>query len=145
VTQSKEAFDFTEQARTATAVMASAFLAPGAEALLKAQAGFIAAAEMAAVDWLHRRREAISDAQHLVARLRESRDVAGVLQAQQDWMAGTFRRFTADAEACSKAAVLLAAGAKRDGEDAGQDARAAAQAAEHASSRARFRRAGTGH
>ncbi len=111
MTQPREAFDLTAQARTATAAMASAFLAPGTEALLRAQAGFIAAAE----DWLHRRREAISDAQHLVARLRASRDVAGVLQAQQDWVAGTVRRFT-------------------------EDAAAAMQAAERASSRARFTR-----
>jgi hypothetical protein len=45
---------------------------------------------------LRRRKEAIADAYRLVARMRESRDVSDIWNAQQEWAAAATRRLATD-------------------------------------------------
>ena len=69
----------------------------GAEALLGLQADLLVGIEFALTDWMHRRHEAVLDAQRLIARARETQDTNELLRAQQEWMAGALRRMAADA------------------------------------------------
>ena len=75
-------------------------------------------------EWLHRRHEAVLDAKRLIARVRESQDVNELLRAQQDWMAGAFRRMAADAGGFQSALMF----ASRIGREAEEKSRTAADA-----------------
>jgi hypothetical protein len=68
--------------------------------LLNAQADLLAGAEATVTDWLHRRHEAIVDAQQLIARMQSGVDPATAFKAQQEWISRSFRRLVADADAC---------------------------------------------
>src|ERR1700737_3357899 len=112
--QSTQKIDLAEQARTATAFLGTAFFGPGADALFKAENDLLAGAETVMSEWLHRRREAITEAQRLFARIRESHDLSDIFKAQQDWMSGALRRMADDAETCQKATLGFAAMATRE-------------------------------
>ena len=75
--------------------------------LLNAQADLLAGAEVTVTDWLHRRHEAIVDAQQLITRMQTGIDPVGALKAQQEWMSRSFRRLVADAGACQSATQQL--------------------------------------
>ena len=75
-------------------------------------------------EWLHRRHEAVLDAKRLIGRVRESQDVNELLRAQQDWMAGAFRRMAADAAGFQSALLF----ANRIGREAEEKSRSAAEA-----------------
>jgi len=117
VSQSNGVIDLAEQARAAASVLGSALFNPGTEVLLKSEAEFLASAESTMVEWLHRRREAVLDAQRLFVRMRECRDLTDLFNAQQDWVAGAFDRLAADAESYGKTALSLA----RSMEEAGRN------------------------
>jgi hypothetical protein len=68
--------------------------------LLNAQADLLAGAEATVTDWLHRRHEAIVDAQQLIGRVQTGVNPAAAFKAQQEWMTRSFRRLVADADAC---------------------------------------------
>ena len=97
--------------RTASTFFAAAFSPQGAEALLSAQAEFLQRMGSAMNDWMHRRHEAVVDAQRVVARMRDTSDVSEIFKAQQEWIAGEFERLSADAAACqSMAHTFMKAG-----------------------------------
>jgi hypothetical protein len=91
-----QAIDFTEPQKIAANLLASTFCNGGTEAFLDAQADMLKGVETAMAEWLNRRREAVLDAQRLVTRMRESRDVTAIWQAQQEWAAGALQRLAAD-------------------------------------------------
>jgi hypothetical protein len=112
--QSTQKIDSADQARTTAAFPGDAFFGRSPDALLKAENDLLAGAETAMSEWLHRRREAVSDARRLFARIRESRDLSDVFKAQQDWMNGALRRLADDAESCQRAALGFATVASRE-------------------------------
>jgi hypothetical protein len=67
--------------------------------LLKAEADLLNDMERAAAEWLVRRREAVADAQRLAESMAANGEPGAVLQAQRDWLAGAFRRLTAEVAA----------------------------------------------
>ena len=95
-----------EEHKTAEAVPAAA-LEWGVGPLLNAQADLLAGAEATMTDWLHRRHEAIVDAQQLIARMQTGVDPASAFKAQQEWISRSFRRLVADAGACHSATQHL--------------------------------------
>lgn len=75
--------------------------------LLNAQADLLAGAEATVNDWLHRRQEAVTDTQQLMARMQIGIDPATAFKAQQEWMSRSFKRLAADADAAHAATQLL--------------------------------------
>ncbi|HUB47108.1 MAG TPA: hypothetical protein VMB73_19160 [Acetobacteraceae bacterium] len=67
--------------KTVAALIASTLGSGATEAFLDAQAGLFKGVETVMTEWLHRREEAIADAQRLVARMQESRDVREIWNA----------------------------------------------------------------
>jgi hypothetical protein len=100
--------DFAGQAKTAADFFKFTLFGWGAESVLRAESELLADAETTMAKWLQRRREAVLDTQRLVVQMRESRDLSDVFKAQQDWMAGAFRRLAEDAEGYQKAAGAFA-------------------------------------
>jgi hypothetical protein len=100
--------DFADQARTVHAFLGPTFVGPGVDMLFKAESDLLAGAESVMSEWLQRRRETISETQRLFARIRESHDLSDVFTAQQDWMAGAFRRLVDDMEYYQKATLGFA-------------------------------------
>jgi hypothetical protein len=92
--------------KTAEAIPVAA-LEWGVGPLLNAQADLLAGAEATMTDWLHRRHEAIVDAQQLIARMQTGVDPAAAFKAQQEWISRSFRRLVADAGACHSATQHL--------------------------------------
>ena len=75
--------------------------------LLNAQADLLAGAEATVTNWLHRRHEAVTDTQQLIARMQTGVDPAAAFKAQQEWVSRSFRRLAADADACHTATQQL--------------------------------------
>jgi hypothetical protein len=75
--------------------------------LLNAQADLVAGAEATVAEWLHRRHEAIVDTQQLITRMQTGANPAAAFKAQQEWVARSFRRLAADADACHSATQQL--------------------------------------
>jgi hypothetical protein len=103
--------DVAEQQKTAAAFV-STMLNSGVEPLLKAQTDLLVSIESTMNEWLHRRHEAVADAQRLVARLRASSDPMEIMNAQQEWVKGAFHLLAADASAFQSATMQLLDGAR---------------------------------
>jgi Phasin protein len=86
-----------EPQKALAGMLASTVCNGGTEALLDAQTRFLKGAETVMTEWLHRRQEAVAEAQRLIFRLRDSSDFSEILKAEQDWAEGALRRFAADA------------------------------------------------
>jgi len=97
---------FAEQQDTATPLIGT-MVNSGADAMRKAQADLLDSVGTAMTDWLQRRQEAVVDAQRLIAQLQAVSGPAEMLKAQQEWMAGAFRRMNADAIAYQASAMQL--------------------------------------
>jgi hypothetical protein len=88
--------DFSGTQKMAANLIASAFCHGGTEAFLDAQADLLKGVETAMTEWVHRRQEAIEEAYRLMTRLRDSRDVNDIWNAQQEWATGAWQRLAAD-------------------------------------------------
>jgi hypothetical protein len=88
--------DLAKAQKTAADLIAATFCSGATEAFLGAQAGLLKGAETVITEWLRRRKEAIADAHRLVARVRESRDVSDIWNAQLEWAAGARPRLATD-------------------------------------------------
>jgi hypothetical protein len=121
-----EDIDFAAPQRIAANLIASTLCSDRTEALLDAQADMLKGVGTAMTEWLQRRQEALLDAQRLVARMRESRDIAEIWRAQQDWAAGALQRFAAD---MSTYPALLATSGRRVAEETKRTAAEVAQPA----------------
>ncbi len=106
MSESNPVQNLTEKQKSAEAIPAAA-LEWTVGPLLNAQADLLAGAEATVTDWLHRRHEAIVDAQQLITRMQTGIDPAGAFKAQQEWMSRSFRRLVADADACKSATQQL--------------------------------------
>ena len=106
MTETSTMHGFAEQQKTAAGLM-GAMLDAGADPMLKAQADVLDSVGTAMTDWLKRRQEAVVEAQQLIAQLQEVSGPAELLKAQQEWMAGAFRRMNADAIAYQASAMQL--------------------------------------
>jgi len=97
--------------RFATDYLAKAMLNPtvinGVENMLTAQSKLLGSFEEAMSSWMSRRRESLSHVQSLLDRMRNSKDITEVWQAQQEWMAGEARRLAEDASAFSNTMVMF--------------------------------------
>ena len=94
--ESTQNIDLAKAQKTAADLIAATFRSGATEAFLGAQAGLLKGAETVITEWLRRRKEAIADAHRLVARMRESRDVSDIWNAQQESAAGALRRLATD-------------------------------------------------
>lgn len=91
--------DFNETQKFAADLFASTWCNGGADMFLEAQADLLKNLESAMAGWLHRRQQAIAEAHRLLERLRDSRDVIAIWNAQQEWANGALQRFAADVAA----------------------------------------------
>ena len=121
MTELNQPSSLTDQQNALRAFVSSAWANPGMESLLRLQADFLVGMESVVTDWLHRRHEAVLDARRLLTRLRDSQDINDQLRAQQEWMAGAFRRWAADATSYQSAFAV----ANRIGREAQEKSQAA--------------------
>ena len=69
----------------------------GMSMALRAYSTLLVGMETLVVQWLHRRREAVSDVQRMLERLPLCRNIGEVWHVQREWMHGAGQRLLADA------------------------------------------------
>ena len=111
MSQSIPGFDLAEHQRAGAALFSNALFSQGLEAVLASQASLFVNGEAVLMAWMNRRHEAILDAQRLLARMRECRDVSDAIQVQQEWMSGALKRLTDDAVGYQQAVQMLVSAA----------------------------------
>jgi hypothetical protein len=111
VTVQRRTSDFINQQRAGVEMLAHP-LFDGIEQALKYQHEGLKQFEGVVSEHLGRRLAACTAMQHLIARMRDERDPAKILEAQREWFSGAVERMTADALAWQSAGTALLKSAK---------------------------------
>jgi enoyl reductase-like protein len=74
-------------------------VASGSDAWMESHAELIEQIDRITQRWMQSQREAIETTRQSIAEMQRARDLADVMRVQQDWLAGTWQRFTADLQA----------------------------------------------
>lgn len=80
-------------------------MATGGEAWMEGHAELLDQIDQVSRRWLQSQREAIDATRQSIAELQRARDLADVMRVQQDWLAGTWQRFTTDLQALTSMAL----------------------------------------
>jgi hypothetical protein len=94
---SAEAMDTTKKVVSA--------MATGGDAWMESHAELLEQIDQISRRWLQSRREAIDATRQSIAELQGARDLSDVMRVQQDWLAGTWQRFTTDFQALTSMAL----------------------------------------
>ena len=77
----------------------------GGDAWMESHAELLEQIDQVSRRWLQSQREAIDATRQSIAELQRARDLSDVMRVQQDWLAGTWQRFTVDIQALTSMAL----------------------------------------
>jgi hypothetical protein len=77
----------------------------GGDAWMESHAELLEQIDQISRRWLQSQREAIDATRQSIAELQRARDLSDVMRVQQDWLAGTWQRFTADFQTLTSIAL----------------------------------------
>ena len=80
-------------------------MATGGDAWMESHAELLQQIDQVSRRWLQSQREAIEATRQSIAELQRARDLSDVMRVQQDWLAGTWQRFTTDLQALTSMAL----------------------------------------
>ena len=80
-------------------------MATGGDAWMESHAELLEQIDQVSRRWLQSQREAIEATRQSIAELQRARDLSDVMRVQQDWLAGTWQRFTTDLQALTSMAL----------------------------------------
>lgn len=80
-------------------------MASGGDAWMESHAELLDQIDQVSRRWLQSQREAIDATRQSIAELQRARDLSEVMRVQQDWLAGTWQRLTADLQALTSMAL----------------------------------------
>ncbi len=103
--------DFPELQKIAFASARALLCNPALDSALRAQSSFLSAMESATKQWIHRRREALATTEHMLARIQNCEQPADIWKLQQEWLAQSFERFSADLAQYQSTMLSLASSA----------------------------------
>lgn len=91
------------------AMFSPALFNPALAAMLRAQASFLAGMEQAMIAWVRHRREALAEAESVLARMQGCQNPAEIWGLQQEWIGHAVQRLSEGAAECQKAVMSFAA------------------------------------
>lgn len=80
-------------------------MATGGDAWMEGHAELLEQIDQISRRWLQSQREAIDATRQSIAELQRARDLSDVMRVQQDWLAGTWQRFTSDFQVLTSMAL----------------------------------------
>jgi hypothetical protein len=92
------------EAAETTKKVASA-MATGGDAWMEGQAELLEQVDQMSQRWIQSQREAIEAARQSIAEMQRARDLTDIMRVQQEWLAGTWQRLTADFQALTSLAL----------------------------------------
>jgi hypothetical protein len=80
-------------------------MAAGGDAWMEGQAELLERIDQISQRWMQSQREAIDATRQSIAEMQRARDLSDIMRVQQEWVSGTWQRFTTDFQALASLAL----------------------------------------